>query len=349
MSTASGSAFPPIFLISLDFELYWGVRDTRSLAEYRENLLGVRRVVPRLLKVFSEFGVHATWATVGFLFFENKRALLAGLPSERPEYDDKRKSPYEDLATIGNDEASDPFHFGRSLIEQVVACPNQEIATHTFSHYYCLEPQRNLEAFRADLTAARKAAAKLGMVLQSIVFPRNQYDQRHLQVCKEAGFTAFRGNPASWMYQPCAAAADTRLRRLGRFVDSYWSSRVRSYSPSQLEHEPMWNVPASRFFRPYNPKIPRLARVQEKRIFEDLRIAAENGRMYHLWWHPHNFGANIDENIASLTKILSQFGAMRRRFGMQSLSMHETAMLIGGDAENRSHDQQQYCAVRKAG
>jgi hypothetical protein len=60
-----------ILVISLDFELYWGVRDVFALEEYASNLLGVRKVVPAVLQLFDQYGIHATWATVGFLFSED--------------------------------------------------------------------------------------------------------------------------------------------------------------------------------------------------------------------------------------------------------------------------------------
>ena len=96
-------------VISLDFELYWGVRDARSLESYRGNLLAVRRVVPALLNLFQDYDAHATWATVGFLFFETQENLIAGLPSKRPNYTDARLSPYPHIDDIGHDENEDPF------------------------------------------------------------------------------------------------------------------------------------------------------------------------------------------------------------------------------------------------
>ncbi len=56
-------------VISLDFELIWGVRDQRTIADYGANILGVRRVVPVLLDFFAERNIACTWATVGLLFF----------------------------------------------------------------------------------------------------------------------------------------------------------------------------------------------------------------------------------------------------------------------------------------
>jgi hypothetical protein len=59
------------FLISLDFELMWGVRDHRSIATYGKNILGVREAIPAMLAMFTKYRVKATWATVGMLLFDN--------------------------------------------------------------------------------------------------------------------------------------------------------------------------------------------------------------------------------------------------------------------------------------
>ena len=161
---ATSERIPGTLIISLDFELHWGVRDVRTVEQYRENLLGVRRAVPALLNTFAEYDIHATWATVGFLFFNERNDLLRVLPADRPNYDDPRLSPYLDLARIGDDEAQDPFHFGRSLLMQIRSSPNQEIGTHTFSHYYCLEPKQSLTGFRADLATANRSNLRHSLV-----------------------------------------------------------------------------------------------------------------------------------------------------------------------------------------
>lgn len=48
------------------------MRDKTSLEAYKANLLGARHIIPRLLELFAHYGVRATWATVGFLFFDEK-------------------------------------------------------------------------------------------------------------------------------------------------------------------------------------------------------------------------------------------------------------------------------------
>lgn len=58
------------FIISLDFELFWGVSETRTIESYKQNLLKTPEVVERLLMIFSENNIQASWASVGLLFFE---------------------------------------------------------------------------------------------------------------------------------------------------------------------------------------------------------------------------------------------------------------------------------------
>ncbi|MHA1528665.1 MAG: hypothetical protein ACTSVG_06570 [Alphaproteobacteria bacterium] len=161
------------FVISLDFELMWGVRDKRTIANYGANILGARQAVPRLLELFARHRLGCTWATVGMLFFEDRAALRAALPELRPGYAARNLSPYDDLDRIGETERDDPYHFALSLIRQIAATPGQEVATHTFSHFYCLEPGQTVAEFGADLAAARTAAKAIGITLESIVFPRN--------------------------------------------------------------------------------------------------------------------------------------------------------------------------------
>src|SRR5436309_15470145 len=99
---------PAALVISLDFELYWGMRDHVRLEDYKQNLLGVRQAVPALLQLFERYGIHATWATVGFLFCRDQQELFSSVPQLLPQYCDATLSPYNSLAQIGADEPADP-------------------------------------------------------------------------------------------------------------------------------------------------------------------------------------------------------------------------------------------------
>jgi peptidoglycan/xylan/chitin deacetylase (PgdA/CDA1 family) len=315
-----------VLVISLDFELYWGMRDRVPLDRYRENLLGVRQAIPRMLELFDEFGVHATWATVGFLFSRSRDEMLASVPKRLPRYDDTRLSPYPHLSAIGSDESSDPFHFGRTLIERIRRSPHQEIGTHTFSHYYCLESGQTEADFRADLAAAIHVARAAGIELRSIVFPRNQVAPWYLAACAEAGIVAFRGSERSWPYMPRPLAGETPVRRAVRLVDSYLDlTSHHATAPTVLPESGIVNIPASRFLRPYTRSIRHLERLRRRRITSAMSHAAAHGLVYHLWWHPHNFGRNLEQNLAVLRRILEHFRRLTQSHGMRSLGMAELA------------------------
>lgn len=315
-----------IFVVSLDFELYWGARDHATLERYRPRLLGVRQAVPALLDLFARYGIHATWATVGFLFFDSREQLLAALPRRRPAYSDPRLSPYPHLATVGVDESTDPCHFGAALVRQIMACPGQEIGTHTFSHYYCLEPGQDISQFREDLAAAQKAAARFGLKLESLVFPRNQFNRQYLEVCRQLGIRVFRGTESSWLYRARSQKEERLLRRALRLLDSYLPLTSHNCSGPEVARDGLpYNIPSSRFLRPYAPALRLLEPLRLQRILGALRYAARRGRTFHLWWHPHNFGAHTRQNLAFLEKVLREYALLRSRYGMESLNVGEVA------------------------
>ena len=163
------------FVISLDFELLWGMRDVATRASYGANILGVRKAIPAMLDLFHRHAIRATWAIVGLLLCESKDELLATLPALRPTYDNPALSSYAYLDEVGADERADPYYFGASLARLITACPGQEIGTHTFSHYYCLESGQTLNQFKADLQCATNQLGNWGIACRSIVFPRGQY------------------------------------------------------------------------------------------------------------------------------------------------------------------------------
>lgn len=312
------------FVISLDFELHWGIRDKQRLADCEDRLLGARAAIPRLLELFARHRIAATWATVGFLFFDDKEELLTCLPEERPRYANPALSPYADLDEIGPNEASAPCHFGLSLIRSIAETPRQEMASHTFSHYYCLEGGQTPSAFSADLTAARHAAERLGMTMKSLVFPRNQANADYLSICREQGFEVVRGNPDSWLYAAADQDGETSIRRLGRLADSYLPmTHLRTERKAPIEG--LADVPATMFLRPLMPPLAAFEPLRLFRLKRMMTAAARSGSIFHLWWHPHNFGRDTEANLHFLGHLLDHYQGLRDTFGMRSETMAEAA------------------------
>jgi hypothetical protein len=212
------------------------------------------------------------------------------------------------------------------LVRSIAERKHQEIATHTFSHFYCLEPGQTLEDFRADLSCAIRCARELGVELKSLVFPRNQFNAGYLEACRDAGLTCYRGNERSWLYAARSSSADSTLRRGARLLDSYLNiSGSNTYRPAELAAAPLLDVPSSRFLRPYSGALRALEPLRYRRIAKGLDRAAENGEIYHLWWHPHNFGVHLAENLAFLERILAHAARLRESAGLESLTMGELA------------------------
>jgi hypothetical protein len=312
-------------VISLDFELFWGMTDATTLDAYRDNIAGERTAIPRMLKLFSEYGIHATWAIVGMLMVRNRTELLSLLPPHdlRPTYPDPRMSTYHyiEQAKLGESESDDIYHYGSSLVEQILKTPNQELANHTFSHYYAVDGSTN-----SDAILARDFDAHA-----SIVFPRNQVSDVAFHVLKEKGMTAYRGTENHFLYRARGYQEQNLFIRGLRLLDHYVN--ISGHHTYTLKNENLKfkivNVPASRFLRPYMKTLAWLEPLRLLRIKRAMTYAAKRGEIFHLWWHPHNFGINQEQNFKNLTTILEHFKMLQEKYGMRSASMREIATVVG--------------------
>jgi peptidoglycan/xylan/chitin deacetylase (PgdA/CDA1 family) len=320
-------AFRGTFVISLDLELYWGMRDVISLGDYQKRLEGVRQAVPAILELFERYEVNATWAAVGFLYYDNVEQLKQDLPQQIPSYHQPNLDPYQYVATLER-ERNQQLHFCPDVIELIKEYPGQEIGTHTFSHYYCLETGQTQEQFKADLRAAIAIAKKANLDTNSLVFPRNQYNPAYLKAIAECGIDCYRGNETSSIYHDYEARGGISLKRILRLFDIYLNLTGQNcYSWADLCAEYPINIPASRFLRPYSAKLKFLDGLRLRRITSGMEYAAKRGLIYHLWWHPHNFGVDLGENLRFLEQVLQSYQKLHTQNRMQSLTMGEVAEL----------------------
>lgn len=308
-----------ILIISLDFELYWGVRDKRHVSDYSQQLKAVHDIVPRLLTLFKKYDIHASWATVGLLFAHDKNEALSETPLLKPTYNEPKLNPYHEF---DNDLLESPYYFAPSLIEQIKKTPHQEIASHTFSHYYCLEEGQTPDQFNADLMAAQSIAKK-HTKLQSLVFPRNQYNQTYLDTAADCGFKTFRGNERSIIHRPRNQQQLSLAIRGTRLLDSYLPlSGHNTYDLPPTSILPI-NLASSCFYRSYSHRLRHFEWLKHKRIHSSLKFAAKHHKIYHLWWHPHNFGQHMDKNFSQLESLFKYFRELQQSYGMTSMNMGE--------------------------
>lgn len=330
MSPTSGNRPGPdtgILVISLDFELYWGMRDRLRLDQCRRNMIGAREAVREILFLFDEYKIHATWAAVGFLFFEDMEELRRSIPSLVPRYERKGLSPYGYIRE--SEDLDRDCHFAPELLEAIRVHDGQEIGSHTFSHYYCLEKGQSIDSFREDVLSAERAARSRGMEIRSMVFPRNQANPRYLSVLNEAGIACYRGNESSWIYRAMSEEDESLLRRAIRLIDAYINISGHHTYPLrvQMNGKP-FSLPSSRFLRPYSERLALLEPLRMRRITTAMDDAARKGKVFHMWWHPHNFGTNTRQNMVFLKRVLDHFARLRETRGMMSLNMGELSNLL---------------------
>jgi hypothetical protein len=259
------------------------------------------------------------------LFANGREELLNYLPRKRPAYANANLSAYRLLDDLGASEEEDPYHFAPSLIRRIAATPGQSVGSHTFAHYYCLEEGQLVEDFAADLNASRQISQVLGLDRpQALVLPRNQCREEYLPTIKGGGFASFRGNPEQWFWSVRSDKQTSLTQRGVRLLDNYLpvtkQSTLFNRTPEPIAG--LYNIRASRFFRPYLPLIDGYGgqRLKVRRILKEMDQAARRGLNYHLWWHPHNLATHPEKNMKALTAIVHHFQNLRQH-GWESHSM----------------------------
>ncbi len=51
--------------------------------------------------------------------------------------------------------------------------------------------------------------------------------------------------------------------------------------------------------------------------------AAQQRKIFHLWWHPHNFGCCTDRNIEQLEEICMHFNYLRQQYNYKNTFMSD--------------------------
>ena len=311
-----------ILIVSLDFELLWGVQDHETKESFNEQIQGARKSIYEVLSLFDEYSIHATWGTVGMLMAESKDEIYSYSPQLKPDYEKKSLSSYNYMDDIGNNEKEDEYHYAYSLISEIIKHKNQEIGSHTFSHYYCKEKGQTLDVFEADLNAAKTIAKKkFNIDIKSLIIPRNQFQSAYAEKASKVGFLSVRGNPNGFAYN-----SDRLCAKIVRFIDTYLNfSGKKSYKIEDCISDGIVNLKASVFFRKYNTKLEFLEPYKVACIKRQMKKAARRGEIFHLWWHPHNIGRNLDKCIEQLNEIFTYYEKLNCQYGFESKNMGEVA------------------------
>lgn len=278
-------------VVSLDFELRWGVYDVYrdDVGGYRRNLEGVRDAVPGLLELFRTHGVRATWATVAALVCESWDEYEARAPAA-PQYLDAAFAP---VAGLRNLDPTGRLHFAPDLVRTVVEAPGQELGSHSFSHWFFGEAGFHRGDATRDAEAVRALFMdKFGLAPTSFVFPRNQVAFEDELIA--TGLRALRTNPRGLVWRLPASLRESPPARVVRLVQAFGGIQAaRRLGPL---------VPASAFVR---LGLPRPLFGAHLRAIAGAVRRCRPDEFVHLWFHPHNLGDAPEARLAELGELLS--------------------------------------------
>ena len=317
------------FTLSLDFELIWGTLDLFGPNGFKDYCLAERAyVIDRLLDLFVEYEIPATWCIVGHLFLDRCEAV-DGVKHPEIVTPAHKWNPGDWFQhDPGGSEASEPLFYARSLIKKIQACPiPQEIGSHSFSHVIFGDSGCGRQTAETELAACVRAAEEMGVNLRSFVFPRNE--PGHLDLLPEYGFTSYRGPEPNWHNNPRCPA---NVRRLARLAEVILALAPPVVTPERRA-DGLMNIPGSMIYFPghgLRRYVPMSLRV--RRAAKGLNQAAARKGIFHLWFHPTNLAGDkttMDAMFGGLRRIFDDAVKLRQQDKIEFRSMSQIADAYG--------------------
>ena len=299
--------------LSVDAELGWGWHDLECPPS--ERVEAGRTGWQRLLDLFDEYEVPATWAIVGHLFLDE----CDGRHDDHPLGNDwfRRET--------GAWRNRPDLRFGADLVRAVQSAGvDHDLGSHTFSHVPLWDSETSRETAREEIERSVGVAESCGLSLDSFVYPRNRVGHRDLLA--ECGFRAYRGQ------RPTTRADGGRLGRATKLVRGTVPGTHPPVVEPHVDEYGLVNVPASLYLFGFEGR----ARTVAEAVYADPillkakrgidAVAASDG-VFHMWLHPNNLVAERD--LARVEAVLSLVAERRRAADINVATMAGVADAVG--------------------
>jgi hypothetical protein len=299
------------FIFSLDTELAWGYFwDSPESDKKTWDGGKIREAIQHLLEMMDEFGVVATWAVTGHLFYEKCEECELCPIMELKDKDPRFNQIWG---------TQDPRWYGADIIESILSKNSgHEICFHGYSHK--LIANLSSEEARFEIQEWLRLAKRKGIQGQSVIFPQGRIG--HLDLFRDAGFICYRG------YDVAHPALSIPV--LGKILNQI-NLRLSLLTPQVYEINPdvqgLVNVPSSQWLFRTNRTVETmldLINLPYARLtptVRSIRNAAEEKKVVHLWAHPHEFRTNKD--LDKLRFIFEHFAKFSRAGKLQSITMSD--------------------------
>ncbi len=187
-------------IISADFELGWAWRYARKykspLKKSSEMAELARSNFPILLKLFEDYNIPITWATVGHLFLKECKNGDHDWMHCIPYFENKNWRYYSGDwydCDPASDYKKDPHWYAPDLIKSIIGSKvNHEIGCHTFSHIDFSDKNCLPVVADDEIKACLNASKSFNLDLKSMVFPGGTFG--NIPILKKYGFKIYRKN-----------------------------------------------------------------------------------------------------------------------------------------------------------
>jgi len=287
-------------MISLDLELLWGLKHRISSPTdaYLANIENVPIVMDKLISVFEDYKILACVGAVSAINFSNSNDLCEFLDSsgKAGEILSKEFDIFEGEKLFGQD-----MFYNPKLITRLEKSDFIRMGSHSFIHYN-FSGGNNAELLAmAEIELSGKFLSEVKYNWDKFyIFPRNSYNKLLVEKLHHCGFEAYRGVANNFLYNN--SLSNNYWKRGLRLVDGSFKIAEPSRMPKQSCNSKIFNDCATFFLRPVKSN-SYFANMQLKRLISHVDYCASNEIIPHLWWHPHNFGKDIDSNVSQLVKF----------------------------------------------
>ena len=282
-------------VISADFELGWAFRYSRKNNRPEEMADRARRNFPFLIKLFEEYNIKITWATVGHLFLRECKKGDHDWMHRIPFFTNKNwvfsKGDWFDCDPYSSIR-DDKTWYAPDLIEKILnSRVEHEVGCHSFSHIDFSDKNCPRKVAEDEIKACIEVAKQWDINLKSFVFPGGTYG--NYQTLKEFGFTNYRKILDYELMQPVIDENGLVIIPVSTGLGNNGLGWTKEY-----------------FF---------------KRLKKYIDKAVENGTVCHFWFHP-----SIDEwflhNV--FPEILKYTSEKREEGKLRILTMTEIAKRV---------------------
>lgn len=297
------------FVISLDCEGKWGMAD--KITSYHNKYItkdSLTFAYQTLCDRFNWYDVSATFAFVmGFVLSDEGRRKFDKYFCDDVVEGQNWLTFFRAAEISGNLDG----WFCPEALEIVRAQGRHEIAAHGFSHVPLSARLTSRDVADRELKACHEVAKYLGLNLETFVYPRN--DVGHVDALAAAGFLGYRTAPYKISGVP--SKVSSLLIESNIFGRAETGVETHSSGISIIPGGYMVNWQSG-------PRKMVPAWTSSLRWSAILADAANNGKIAHLWLHPHNI-LTAPNTLDRLDDILREAVYWRDKGKMEILTQSQ--------------------------